>query len=448
MKPDATDNSASVFPGGLRVFLIRAVAGAGAVHLAGMLFTFLVGVQLARGLGIQGYGQYGIAMAVIALASIPGEFGLPRLVMRESAAASSKGELPHLYGAIRWADRAALTLSLMSAALLILGGWLFRDDDSAVARAITIGAPIVPLVALLKIRGGTLQGLNYVVRGLIPNELLRPLIFSALLFLLFTVVPQAGAVEAVGLNVVTAIIGLAFAFVWLRTRLPKPKPVSLIQNGRQWLTSSFRIALADGLRISYFQLATLLLGVLGSVAAVGLFRIAISIAVVIAVPAALINTVAAPIIARLWAEGDVPRLQQLCTHSARWMTLGVAAFSLPFVLWGGPLIGQIFGQDFAAADTALVIVASSHFISAIFGPNVALLTMAGHEGRVTRAMFAGLLIGILLALLLIPRWAETGAAIAAFGSIAFWNIATWLDARRLLRIETSILTAKHSRLSP
>ena len=82
MSAEAPETPASAFPGGLRSFLVRAVAGASAVHLAGMLFAVLVGVQLARGLGVEGYGQYGIAMAAIALASIPGEFGLPRLVTR------------------------------------------------------------------------------------------------------------------------------------------------------------------------------------------------------------------------------------------------------------------------------------------------------------------------------------------------------------------------------
>ena len=90
MNAEAPETAASAFPGGLRAFLVRAVAGASAVHLVGMLFAFLVGVQLARGLGVEGYGQYGIAMAAIALASIPGEFGLSRLVTREVASSSAR----------------------------------------------------------------------------------------------------------------------------------------------------------------------------------------------------------------------------------------------------------------------------------------------------------------------------------------------------------------------
>ena len=43
---------------GLGSFFVRSVAGTGAVQLAGMAVGFLVGVQLARGLGVTGYGYY------------------------------------------------------------------------------------------------------------------------------------------------------------------------------------------------------------------------------------------------------------------------------------------------------------------------------------------------------------------------------------------------------
>ena len=64
--------------------------------------------------------------------------------------------------------------------------------------------------------------------------------------------------------------------------------------------------------------------------------------------------------------------------------------------------------------------------------------MTGHEHRVTRAMFWGLLVSVVLTLALVPLWAEVGAAMATVGSLVVWNILTWLDARRLVGIETSI----------
>src|SRR5687768_836127 len=102
-------------------FLIRAVAGTGAVQLAGMLVTFLVGIQLARGLGVEGYGLYGVAMAILSLASVPSEFGLPRLVIREVAGSAARRDLPALFGVIRWANKTSLLISGLMAGAIAVG---------------------------------------------------------------------------------------------------------------------------------------------------------------------------------------------------------------------------------------------------------------------------------------------------------------------------------------
>ena len=130
------------------------MAGSFAVQLAGMALTFLVGVQLARGLGVDRYGQYGIAMAVISLAGIPAEFGLPRLVTREVAAAQASGNSASLFGILRWSERQCY---MMSAAVIcvILAGTLaaFHKISAPVAIAILVGLPVIPLAALGRLRG-------------------------------------------------------------------------------------------------------------------------------------------------------------------------------------------------------------------------------------------------------------------------------------------------------
>jgi O-antigen/teichoic acid export membrane protein len=439
VKPDVAETAGPAFPGGLRPFLMRAVAGSGAVHLAGMLFTFLVGVQLARGLGVQGYGQYGIALAAISLASIPTEFGTPKLLTREVASSAARNDVPGLFGVLRWADRTALLLSLAAALLLAAGGFLFAiEESSAIAWAILFGAPMIPLVALARNRGAALQGLHHVIRGQVPFILIRPIAFSLLLFLTFALVPGAGAPQAMALNAVTAALAMVLGQLWLSRRLP-PRPAAIgTGSSRAWMKSALSMALADGMRLGHFHVATLLLGLLASASDVGLFRIATSIAAVIGLPMLLMNTIVSPIVTRLHAESDQRRLQRLCTASARATTLGIAMLTLPFLFWGEGLIGAVFGGGFAPANTALLIVAAGLVVDAAFGHNASLLMMTGHEHRVTRAMFWGLLVSVVLTLALVPLWAEVGAAMATVGSLVVWNILTWLDARRLIGIETSI----------
>ena len=442
LRAQARDLQRYLVGGGLGPFLIRVTAGSGAVQAVGMLLTFVVGVQLARGLGVEGYGQYGIAMAVIALLSIPGEFGLPKLVTREVAAASAKNDLPRLFGVLRWADRMSLRVALPIAALVGMVSWLVADHEaSRVAAAIAVGAVIIPLIALARIRGAALQGLRFVVLGQTAFELVRPLIFSMLLFALFMARPEASAADAMVLNVLTAAAALVLCYLWLRARLPAGPPVQTVQQGRRWLASALPMAMTDGLRILQPQIGMLLLGVLSTSADAGLFRVAVTTAAMTAVPLTLGNTILAPVIAGLHAEGDRRRLQKLSTRAAQAMTAGVLTLGLVLVFGGPWLVGLVFGPEFAPAYPVLVLVCAGQFISGLFGANAILLNMTGHERRVTRAMIVALVVNIALALALVPLWGAVGAAAGFVGSLVAWNVVTWLDARKFLGIETSVLTA-------
>ena len=425
---------------GLGPTLVRSMAGSSAVQVAGMAVTFLVGIQLARGLGVEGYGIYGIAMAVISLASIPGEFGLPKLVTREVASASARQDLPTLFGVLRWSDRACYLISAVVAGATALGAFLFvGGTESPLAGAILWGAPIIPLLALAKIRGAALQGLHFIVRGQVAVGFARPLMLSVSLFLLFRFVTDAGAAEVMALNSLTALAALVLAHWWLRSRLPRPAPDQLRMHAKKWRASSVPMALGEGVLVINAQLGILLLGILAGATDVGLFRIAVSILTVVGLPLLLVNAVVSPVMARLFAEDDRRRLQHLCSSSAQAMGAAVLGMSLLLALWGDDLLSWLFGEEFAPALPALLLLCGGVFVSAAFGPNATLLNMTGHERRVTRAMAIGLVVNLALVVALVPVWGTPGAAVGMVGSMLVWNLLTWNDARRLLGIDTSLL---------
>src|SRR5213075_2323301 len=108
--------------------------------------------QLARTLGVEGYGYYGLALSVITIASIPGEMGIPRLVTREVAAAASRSDDRHIFGVLRWGTRIVLRLSVIMAALAVAASAaVAARHPSVLAIAILCGAPVVPLMALARI---------------------------------------------------------------------------------------------------------------------------------------------------------------------------------------------------------------------------------------------------------------------------------------------------------
>jgi O-antigen/teichoic acid export membrane protein len=424
---------------GLGPFLVRSVAGTGAVRLAAMAATFLVGVQLARGLGVAGYGYYGLAISVITVAGIPGELGISRLVMREVAASSARGEKGELIGVVRWGSRLAGGISLVVMLLLAVTALFVMRTSPVLGACLLAGAPTVPFMILARINGGVLQGLRHIDRGQIPANLIRPLLFSAALFAAHFLRLRVGPAAATGLSSLTAAAACAVALVWTRQRLPKGVTPAMARGGRKWIGSSIALALTDGMRVLQAELSILLLGLLAPAAQVGLFRTASVTAMTASAAILVIGHVAMPVMARLHAQGDHERLQRTVTSSARAQLAGGAVLSLPLLVAAGPLLGLVYGHAFAAAANATRILAAGQIVSAAFGPNVALLNMTHHERRVTRAMAIALAVNVPALLVLGHLWGIEGVAAAYVAGLLCWNVIARRDARRLLGIETSAL---------
>jgi O-antigen/teichoic acid export membrane protein len=215
--------------------------------------------------------------------------------------------------------------------------------------------------------------------------------------------------------------------------------VTLTQDGRSWFGSALPIALIDGLRVLQPQLVILLLGLMLTAGDVGLYRVAVATAIMVAVPMTLVGSVVTPLWARLHAESDRRRMQLLSTRSAQLMTAGVLVLSLPVILFGREIIGLLFGAEYRLAYPALAVLCAGQLVQAFFSPNGGLLLMTGHERRVTRATFLSLLSCVAMLFILVPRFGMLGAALATSFAMLVWNLLCWRDARRRLGIDTSVL---------
>lgn len=434
--------------GGLGPFLVRSVAGTGAVRIASMVASFGVGVLLARGLGVEGYGIYGIALSILTLIGIPAELGISKLVVREVAGAVARKDHPHLFGVLRWGDRVAATISLVAAAGVVAAALVLSAiGRSTLGLALLVGAPMIPMMALSRIREGALQGLHYVVRGQIPANLLRPVFLFALLAGAALLGSAVSPSAAIALYTVTAAAVLVVAQIWLRRRLPDTVPPKLVRNGRQWLASSIPMSITDAIRAVQFELAVLLLGVTIAPMVVGLFRISHVTAMMAAVPVQIVVSAGVSSMARLHAEEDHARLQRLLTTLTRLQVAGVVLLALPLLVAPEKLLSFAFGRSYVPAADALRVLSVGQIVNAAFGPNAAFLTMTHLEKRVTRAMFFALVVTSVSVPPLALIGGAEGAAFGLVGSLFCWNVLAWRDAWSIRGIDTSIIgRTRHRRL--
>lgn len=422
--------------------LVRTMAGSAGIRIVGMAFGFLVGIQLARGLGAAGYGVYGVAMSIISLITIPTEFGLPQLVTREVAAAQARNDSLLIRGVFQWANRTVIFLSL-AVATVGLVAWLFFEElfSEGVAVTLIAGLPLVPLVALGNLRGAALRGLQQIVRGQAPEVILRPFILSLLLMLASVFIPSGlSPTVAISIQVIAAAIVLIVAANILRDFLPKITLVAVpATQSKAWLRSAIPMAMTEGMRILHGNVSILMLGALALTPLVGVFRVATSMGMLVNMPIALLNIVSSPIFSRLHVAGDKKRLQRMLSWIAVAMVIGVATLTLPFLILGPQLLIILFGIEFGESNTPLLVLSFGTIIGSTFGAGATLLNMTGHEKRVARAFGLSLLALLLFSPLFIHLWGAVGAALANSLAYILWCFLMWLSARRQLQLDTSIV---------
>ena len=204
--------------------------------------SLLIGLQLARELGIVGYGMYGLAMSIIALLTDPTEFGLPQLLTSEVAPAQVANDWGKLRGILKWTNKMVVKTSAIIAIAVVVGILITKKNhESPLTITVIFGCIMVPFVALTNLPGATLQELLHIVKGQLPDTLIRPVAFSLLLFL----VPQMNAALtppiAMGLGVISTTMALGISIILLRLNLPPEVQSTTAQSqSPKWWSSALQ----------------------------------------------------------------------------------------------------------------------------------------------------------------------------------------------------------------
>lgn len=427
--------------GGLRARLVRGTVGSFALKIANTFLNLATGILLARLLGAEGYGVYAFAIALITILTVPSQFGLPTIVIRQVAAYRIKQEWSLLRGLLQRTNQIVLILSLIT---MMIGGtliWLLVSHLNKLSLT-TFGWALclIPLFALGALRSAALVGLHQVILGQIPELLIRPMFLFLLMGGTYLGLGQVAATPSwtMAMNVIAAAIAFVLGAWWLLLRLPESvKQSTPTYQSRAWLRGALPLFLVGGMTIINNQAGIVILGLLRTAEEVGNFRVAGTGASLVAFSLMAVNSVLAPTISQLYTQGDSVLLQRVVTLSARAILLSSLPLALILVLFGKQLIGIMFGPEFIPAYPTLAILCVGQLVNASMGSVGILLNMTGHEGDTARGRAIATVLNVCLNVLLIPFWGIEGAAIANLASLVVWNMLLALWVRQKLQINST-----------
>lgn len=434
--------------------LIRGGAGSVIAQVAGRIATLALGIVVARSLGTQGYGVYSFAMALLTLLMVLAGLGMPNLLVREVASSEVWQDWPNLRGIIvRSTQLVFIWSAILSTAgtAIVLAGYEVNNASQKYTMLFMLWT--LPLAALTNTLIAPLRGLRHVITSQIIELFYRPALLLGVVCVLIIMLPgdpKPEQVMAAQIVVYTAILTITLYF--LIKVLPIPvKDCRPTYQTLNWITGALPFTMIAGIGLINNQTDIVMLGMFLPSEEVGIYRVAVHGAVLVAFGLDAINSVITPYFARLYTQGDMKRLQNLVTLSAR----VILAISLPtaliLIFAGKHIITFVFGVNFARAHTPMTVLAIGQLVNATMGSVTSLLNMTGHERYVAKTLVFTAGINIILNIALIPHFGMVGSAVATAISLSLWNIILYVivKKKRALFLPLSLLKpSKYAMKSP
>lgn len=408
------------------------------IHFASVLLVFFSNYVLVKVAGTNNYGVYVYIFNLIYLLVSFCLLGFDTLLLKKAAIFNDSKNNSEFKGIILFALFIVIISSTGVAGLfqVILN---LTGKTNIITRINWFALSFLSLLMLsvTTFSQAILQGMRKIVWSQAGEKLFRPL-FLIVLVLIFYYFQKAMSPETlVWINVlaigITMMIPLGICRKLLSHKLKKIIPD---YNFKGWIRTSFTFFLADILYNSNSRISIFLLGIFQSKHNVGIFNISLRVSEIISFALVIVNFVLSPVIANLYANGEIGRLQNLITRSSRIILMIGSVLTLGIILFRHQIL-LVFGADFLAGQYALIIFCIGQFVNVLCGSVGLLLLMTGHQRFSMYSLAGGTAINIILNLILTPRYGISGAAIASSLSLIVWNLMMYFFVRRKLGIRTT-----------
>jgi O-antigen/teichoic acid export membrane protein len=209
-----------------------------------------------------------------------------------------------------------------------------------------------------------------------------------------------------------------------------------------WLKSTSLLSVVLGMQVVGAQAGVILLGFLSTTDQVGIYRVTVQGAGLVAFTLNAVGIAIAPHISRLYHSGDIAQLQRMITLAARLVLAIGLPTSLALLCFGEPILRMVFGEAYAAGHVALGILAIGQLVHVGVGSAGFILNMTGNEKHTAIAVTLGAALNILLNILLIPSFGIEGAAMATATTYFITSIFLWRSVRTRLNLESTAWGAR------
>jgi O-antigen/teichoic acid export membrane protein len=397
--------------------------------------AFATNALLARLLSHQDLGLYFLAFSIVGVGALLGSLGMDQAVVRFVAQTIGLGRFQE---ARRTLGR---TLALGSFGALSAGvAYLFLGrlvgeklfHAPALVAATGLVAVWISVMTLQALLGGAFRSFHDIRLSTVFNGLVTGVLIATSLGVLWLLRDKAGLTTALLLTVGSGLLNVVLGG-WVLRRKVSDLPATGDEEAVLDAGTIMRVALPLAVtNLTIFVMTQGDLWILGAFRPpdeVAIYGAAARAVVLIAMPLLILNGVLPPLIAEMYAQGNTRQLERTLRATAA--VAGIPAFLVltAFILFGGPILGLVFGDYFTGGATVLALLSIAQLVNVWTGAGSITLAYTGHHATImTLTVVAGVTV-IIAGLAMVGPYGTTGVAAAMAAGITTYNVALWLATR-------------------
>lgn len=409
---------------------IVSAAKGGGIIFAGRLFEqagrFVIGFILARFLGAAGYGVYSLGDTILTLATGLGLLGLNAGVVQYIPFYQKRQDDVGLQGVVQTTIVVPTVCGILLGILALMFEqpivqWFGKPELISIMPTIAFGLPFsIFLLASVSVIIGFKQMLYKVLAQDIGLTFIK---LATILFFLFFFGLTANL--AMVAHVIGVIIACGIMIYFIYKILPYSQPLKPdYPILKQLFIFSAPVYVTHLIQRFEGQIQTVLLGLLSSLSAIGIFTIAARISVVGQMFHASIVTVAMPHVSTLYIQQEWEQLDKFYQMVTKWTFSVNLPLFLIIILFPETIINifgnsflqgptmSIQGIEFVPATLTLVILGTANLVNALTGICGVMLVMTEKPMLNAFNSILAFSLTFLINLWLIPTMGVVGAAIA------------------------------------
>ncbi len=411
-------------------YVARVARGAGistAGQGVGRVLGYVSQVAVARLLGAQFYGFYTLGVAVVNGVHIVSRFGMENGVVRYVAHHREHGDEARVRGTIVQALLITLAISLVLSVVMFVGAGLIADrlpkDAPEMVSVLRAFAFVLPFFVFMSMTAWATQGFQTVTYAAYIQQFIRPGLF--LLFVGVCYVLGAGILGVIAAYALAMFLAGCAGLYYLKKLFPAlfDRRAQTKFETKALFGVSVPMSITQGAQYLNNWSAILILGAFAAGAPVGIFNAAARTATFLTAVRFAFSGIFSPIISSLHARQDTEEMGRLYKDVSRWIFTGAFALFLVIVVFA-PQVMAVFGERFRQGVVALIIVAVAQLYSSSVGPAPRMLAMTGNQNFAMIATSVAAVTGVVVSLILIPRYEILGAAIGMATAIITENTGT------------------------